>query len=57
MLVLTRKPGTAILIGDDIEVYILGVDGNSVKVGIQAPKEIHILRKEIAPIDDKPGNK
>jgi carbon storage regulator len=47
MLVLTRKKGESILIGDNIEISILEVIGDSVKIGIKAPEEIGILRKEL----------
>lgn len=47
MLVLTRKKGETILIGDDIEICILEVTNDSVKIGITAPKEVGILRKEL----------
>lgn len=47
MLVLSRKKGEAIIIGDGIEITVLGVEGDVVKLGIQAPKEVDIYRKEI----------
>lgn len=47
MLVLTRKLNQSIQIGDDIELTILSVDGDQVKVGINAPKQVEIHRKEI----------
>ncbi|GGE36216.1 carbon storage regulator [Pullulanibacillus camelliae] len=47
MLILKRKPNEAITIGDDIEIHILSVDGDQVKVGIEAPKQVEIHRKEI----------
>ncbi|MFJ7366205.1 carbon storage regulator CsrA [Peribacillus frigoritolerans] len=47
MLVLTRKPNEAIMIGDDIEITILSIEGDQIKLGINAPKNVDIHRKEI----------
>ncbi|HHW36010.1 MAG TPA: carbon storage regulator CsrA [Bacillales bacterium] len=47
MLVLTRKINQSIQIGDDIELTILAIDGEQVKIGINAPKHIEIHRKEV----------
>ena len=47
MLVLSRKPGEAILIGDDIEISIVEVRGDTVRIGINAPRNITILRQEL----------
>lgn len=47
MLVLTRKTKEAITIGDGIEITVLGMEGDQVKLGIQAPKNVQIYRKEI----------
>jgi carbon storage regulator len=47
MLVLTRKKGESIVIQDQIELTILSVDGDTVKVGISAPKHVDIFRKEV----------
>ncbi|AOH57112.1 carbon storage regulator CsrA [Peribacillus muralis] len=47
MLVLTRKPNEAIMIGDDIEITILSIEGEQIKLGINAPKNVEIHRKEI----------
>lgn len=47
MLALSRKTNESIMLGDDIEVTILEVKGEQVKVGIKAPKEVPIFRKEI----------
>ena len=47
MLILTRKPGKAVRIGDSIEVYILEVKGDLVRLGIQAPRDVAIVRHEM----------
>ncbi|WP_423408245.1 carbon storage regulator CsrA [Heyndrickxia sp. MSNUG] len=47
MLVLTRKNGETIKIGDDIEITIVSSKNDQVKIGIKAPKNIEILRKEL----------
>jgi carbon storage regulator len=47
MLVLTRKSNQSLMIGDDIEVTVLSITGEKVRIGIQAPREIPVFRKEI----------
>ena len=47
MLVVTRKKGESILIGDNIEISIAGVENGTVKLAINAPREVSILRKEL----------
>ncbi|RKX98169.1 MAG: carbon storage regulator [Spirochaetes bacterium] len=47
MLVLTRKPHQSIMIGDDIELTIVEVKGEQVKIGISAPKNVKVHRKEV----------
>lgn len=47
MLVLTRKIGESLIIGDDIEVKVVESNGKSVKLAIEAPKDIPVYRKEI----------
>lgn len=47
MLVITRKKGDSILIGDNIEISVVKIDDGSVKLAINAPKELVILRKEL----------
>jgi len=48
MLVLSRKEKQSFLIGDDIEITVLEISGDKIKIAISAPKEITILRKELA---------
>ena len=47
MLVLRRRAGESLMIGDNVEVEFLEINSQSVKIGIKAPKEISILRKEL----------
>jgi carbon storage regulator len=47
MLVLTRKPNQSIMIGDDIEVSVLSVVGEKVRIGIHAPQDVPVFRTEI----------
>ena len=47
MLVLSRKPLDSILIGDDIKITIVRIDRNQVRIGIEAPKHIPVLREEL----------
>jgi carbon storage regulator len=47
MLVLTRKPNQSIMIGDDIEVSVLAIMGEKVRIGIQAPRDIPVFRQEV----------
>jgi carbon storage regulator len=53
MLVLRRKQGERIIIGDDIEVMVLGSQGNRVRIGLTAPPEVQIHRQEVADRIDK----
>ena len=65
MLILTRRVGETLVIGDDVTVTVLGVRGNQVRLGVNAPKEVAVHREEIyqriqmekggnesAPVDD-----
>jgi carbon storage regulator len=47
MLVLTRKTNQSIMIGDDVEVSVLAVTGDKVRVGISAPRDVPVFRKEV----------
>ena len=47
MLVLTRKSNQSIMIGDDIEVSVLSIMGEKVRIGIQAPRDIPVFRREV----------
>jgi carbon storage regulator len=70
MLILTRRIGETIHIGDDVSVTVLGVHGNQVRIGVQAPKSVAVHREEIfnriieedkasgaAPVADNPGRR
>ncbi|HLY53689.1 MAG TPA: carbon storage regulator CsrA [Steroidobacteraceae bacterium] len=47
MLILTRRVGETVMIGDDVTITVLGVKGNQVRVGINAPKHVAVHREEI----------
>ncbi len=47
MLILTRRVGETVMVGDDITVTVLGVKGNQVRLGVNAPKEVAVHREEI----------
>jgi carbon storage regulator len=63
MLVLTRKTNQSIMIGDDVEVSVLAVSRDKIRLGITAPREVPVFRKEVylsmqgeSPEDDTPGS-
>lgn len=47
MLVLTRKPGQSVYIGDDVKITLMEIRGNQVRVGVDAPSDVRIYREEI----------
>lgn len=47
MLILTRKMGESLLVGDDVEITVLSIRGNQVKLGVKAPQDISVHRQEI----------
>ena len=47
MLILTRRVGETIMVGDEVQVTVLGVKGNQIRIGINAPEEIAVHREEI----------
>lgn len=57
MLVLSRRLGETLIIGDDVKVTVLGISGNQVRLGIAAPKEVSVHREEVYNrIKDEQGN-
>lgn len=47
MLIITRRPGEKIVLGDDISIQVMEIVGNQVRIGIQAPKSVPVYREEI----------
>lgn len=57
MLILTRKEAETIKIGNDIEITVTAINGNQVRLGIQAPKDVKVVRAELLEEDGKASNK
>jgi len=53
MLILTRKIGQSLIIGDDLEVKVVSIDGENIKIGISAPKNVSVVRKELLEVKDE----
>ncbi|HHV74876.1 MAG TPA: carbon storage regulator CsrA [Thermoanaerobacterium sp.] len=53
MLILTRKIGQSLIIGDDVEIKVVSIDGENVKIGISAPKNVTVVRKELLEVKDE----
>jgi carbon storage regulator len=56
MLILTRRVGETVLIGEDIVVTVLGVKGNQVRIGVKAPRDVAVHREEIFERIKREGN-
>lgn len=56
MLILTRRVGETVLIGEDIVVTVLGVKGNQVRIGVKAPRDVAVHREEIFERIKRGGN-
>lgn len=57
MLVLTRRAGETLMIGDDIKLTVVGIKSGQVRLGIEAPKDVQIQREELLLKKEKPENK
>ncbi len=47
MLIITRRPGQKVMLGDDVTLHVMEVSGNNVRIGIEAPKSVPVYREEI----------
>jgi carbon storage regulator len=57
MLVLTRKTNQSIIIGDNVEITVLSVSGDKVRIGIEAPRDISVFRREVYEGKDKDSDR
>ena len=55
MLILTRRTGESLRIGDDVEVTVMAVNGSQVRIGIKAPRSVVVDRQEVAGAGDEPA--
>ena len=55
MLILTRKNGEEILIGENIRLVVMKIEGNRIKLGLDAPQDVPIRRGELNPKEDEPA--
>lgn len=57
MLILTRRIGEGVYVGDDVKIVILGIRGSQVRIGIEAPDDVNIVREELLPPESfEPGD-
>jgi len=57
MLILSRRVGESLVIDQDVKVHVLGVSGNQIRIGIEAPKEVTVHRDEVYQRIQKSGNR
>ena len=56
MLILTRRPREVVMIGDDVQIMVLDIAGDRVRLGITAPREIQVRRDDFKPIQASPAS-